>query len=171
MTNRQTRQPRQTREQSTHEAQDVEFDDSFLFEDSGPLPDIPARPGYAQRWGRVKIRNEQDGRNLMRLQQRGWKPRPADSVPAAFQGFTVRNASLGGVIGTDDLVLMERPQKLQERVIAHQKQEVDAREKAVKRNIFRDYQDVGGADTGFTRPKHENSAKVERGVPVLLDDE
>jgi len=162
---------RPSRDQQTREAQGVEIDDSFLFEESGPLPNIPARPGYAQRWGRVKYRNENDGRNILRLQQRGWKPRPADTVPVKYQGLTVQNASLGGVIGTDDSVLMERPIELQARVEAHQRHEVDSREQAVKRNVFRDYQAAGGADTGFTQPVHERSEKVERGVPVLLDDD
>ena len=162
---------RTTRDQQTHEAEaqgaEVAFDDSFLFSDGGPLPQIPARPGYAQYWARARHGNTDDARNMLVKKQRGWLPRAADSVPKVYQAM----ADTDGVISTHDLVLMERPDVLQKRVVSHIKKETDDRAAAVKRNIFRDHKNLGGSDTGVSAPEVEDRNRVERGQPSLLDDD
>ena len=159
---------RTTRDQQTRDAT-ADFDESFLFEDPGVLPKIEARPGMAQYWARVRHGNEVDTRNMLKMKQRGWLPRTADSVPKAYQSLTTQDESFGGVIGTHDLVLMERPIALQKRVNAHHRKVTDEREQAVKRNIFRDHKNMGGSGTGFTEPEVEDKHRVEKGV--LLDDD
>ena len=159
------REGRETRDQ---QIDNEEFDESFLFEDTGALPKIKPRPGMAQYWARIRRGEEVDARNMLRMKRRGWRPRDAGSVPKAYQGLTVQDESLGGIISTHDLVLMERPMSVQKKVQAHLKQVTDDRTKAVRGNIFRDHRNLGGEASGYSRPEREDRATVERGV--LLDD-
>lgn len=168
MTTRRRHSTRATRD--TQISTDVEFDDSFLFEDPGTLPNIPPRAGYVQYWARVNRGNAADARNALTKKRRGWRPRPADTIPAAFQDLLIDNDTGSGLISTHDLVLMERPQQLQDKVNQHKRNVIDERERAVKQNVFREHQNIGGAATGLTAPEVEDRAKVERGANVLLDD-
>lgn len=69
------------------------------------------RPGYTQRWIRVRIGNDDDAKNSMRKFREGWIPRTVDSVPKEYQPPTFSHARLGNVIGVEDLILCEMPIK------------------------------------------------------------
>lgn len=168
-----TRSSRTSRDQMTHDATDgLELEDAYVLDDdSGPLPNIPARSGYAQYWARAAIGPHADARNLMRMQRRGWRPRSVESVPKGYQDLKLEGTSLGTVISTHDLILMERPLEIQNKVLANKQQRTRDMERAVKRNIFRDHQELGGSDTGFTAPVNEDRARVERGQPLVLGDD
>lgn len=68
-----------------------------------------SRPGYTQRWIRVRLGNEEDSRNAMRKFREGWLPRALDSVPEGYSPPTFLHARLGNVIGVEDLILCEMP--------------------------------------------------------------
>jgi len=159
---------RTSREQETHDATDVHDDEVILFEESGPLPNIPARAGYDQRWVRVATKEGDDARNIARAAQRGWKPRPVESVPKAYQWLTSKREGIGGVIGTHDNILMERHEGISEKVNAINKKRRRDLESAVKNNIFRE--NVGGSHAGISH-NTETSATVERGRPVRIADD
>lgn len=159
-----------SRSQSTRDAQSVHEEMPILFEETGPLPDIPARPGYVQRWIRVQRGREADSRNIYKAARKGWEPRKADTVPKSMQWLMVRHEGMGGVIGTHDLVLMERPVDLESRAAAHKKQQRDNLERAVKSNLFSEHRDLGGEATGYTAPEIQSTAQVERGRPMVADD-
>lgn len=168
-----TRAPRQSRaqqESSRDNVHAIDFD-PMAFEESGPLPEIPPRPGYVQRWVRVAIRNESDARNLSTRTRRGWTPRPADTVDKAYQHMFAFNESMGGIIGTHDLVLMERPVEIHrkaEQIEAKKRRDLEL---AVKSNLFREHNNMGGSSSGFTAPSDEgSSARVELGRPQIADD-
>lgn len=162
---------RVSREQETHDALGVHDadDEPILFEESGPLPTIPSRAGYVQRWVRVATKQGDDARNLARMAQRGWKPRPIDTVPKAYQWLSSKREGLGGVIGTHDCILMERHEGIQQKAEAIQKQRRRDLETAVKTNLFREHKNIGGASAGIT-PDYESKATVERGRPRVADD-
>jgi len=163
---------RVTREQKSMEADNIhEIDfDPLAFEDTGPLPQIPARQGYVQRWVRMAFGNSADARNLSTRTRRGWQPRPADTVDKAYQYMTVNNESMGGIIGTHDLVLMERPMAIHRKAEQIERDKRRNLEMAVKSNLFREHNNIGGSGSGFTAPKDESTAHVERGAPRIADD-
>jgi hypothetical protein len=169
-TTRTTHESRAQQEQARDNVHMVDFD-PLAFEESGPLPEIPARDGYVQRWVRAAIRNESDARNLSTRSRRGWTPRPADTVDKAYQHMFVFNESMGGIIGTHDLVLMERPVEIHrkaEQIEAKKRRDL---ERAVKSNLFREHKNIGGSSSGFTAPSDESTARVERGrSPQIADD-
>jgi len=67
------------------------------------------RPGYTQRWIRIKLGNEDDSRNSMRKFREGWLPRQAETVPEGYAPPTFLHSRLGSVIGVEDLILCEMP--------------------------------------------------------------
>lgn len=75
----------------------------------------PARVGYVQRWVRTSVLGTEDVSNVMRKQNEGWVPRPADSMPVGFFAPVVNNARYGNVICNGDAILMERPTSTHER--------------------------------------------------------
>ncbi len=161
--------------ENVHESREQESRDSYefdplAFEESGPLPEIPARRGYVQRWVRVSIKGKDDARNISTRARRGWRPRQANSVDTSYQHMLVNHQGLTGVIGTQDAILMERPLELHKKVEAIERKKRRDLEIAVKKNIFREHQRIGGSDTGFSAPVNEQTAKIIRGSPIIADD-
>jgi hypothetical protein len=159
-----------TQEELEHDLSHIEFD-SALFDQEGSLPEIPKREGYEQRWVRVQMGGRTDARNLSTRARLGWVPRPADTVGGEYQSMVVQNETMGGIIGTHDCVLMERPMAFHQKAKQIKRQRVHDLETAVRRNIFREHNQLGGADSGFTAPRDESKARLERGVPRVLDDD
>ena len=158
-----------SRDQSTREAesQALDYDEDF---EEHVLPHIPARPGYSQYWVRAKYAGVPDVRNLLKRQRQGWKPRPPETVPEIFRQLVVNEESLGGVISTHDLILMERPIAIQERRKKRHRERVDQLERAVKQNIFREHAKLGGEEVGITAPQVIDKKRVERGVMLKDSD-
>lgn len=161
---------RETRDQQTRDSKPI-HDVPIDFTIQGPLPDIPARPGYAQRWVRILKDGRPDSQNLFAVTRRGWAPRSPNTLPKEQQFLTVTREGLGGCIGTHDMVLMERHEGLNRQEQDIKRQDRRDREKAVKENLFSEYRNLGGASTGFSAPSVENSAHIERGrQPTIQDD-
>lgn len=159
-----------TRNQETRDAAGVR-DEPISFEAQGPLPNIGARPGFAQRWIRARKGNEPDAQNLFAATRRGWTPRSPDTVPKSLQFLTVQREGIGGCVGTHDMVLMERPNELNAREVAVKRDDRRDREMAVKNNLFSEYKHMGGSSTGFSAPDVQNDARIERGrAPAIQDD-
>ena len=75
----------------------------------------PARPGFVQRWIRVGVKGEDDPTNEAHKLREGWKPRPAESVPASFTVPTIGHGRWAGCIGVGEMVLCERPEAMQQK--------------------------------------------------------
>ena len=159
-----------SRNQESRDATTI-HDDAISFEDSGPLPDIQARPGFTQRWIRIKKGADDDSRNMYNATRKGWAPRAADTVSKSLQFLVVQRAGLGGVIGTHDMVLMERHEEIQKQAARHNKDARRSLEKAVKNNLFSEHKSLGGSNTGFSAPDMESSSSVERGRRATIADD
>lgn len=133
---------------------------------SSILPDIPPRPGMAQRWVRYKRGAEDDPQNLAKMSQRFWTPRDPSTVPKHFQYLVSQREGLGGVIATSDVILMERDERIQARAERIRQDRTNSRTQAVKQTIFSDYEKEIGRNSGFTPPTDLSTARVERGNPV-----
>lgn len=85
------------------------------------LPDIPARPGYKQRW--VHHNNPGDeGVNM--FQQRyvqGWRPRPTETIPEFFRIYvsSVKGAAAPENFQIGRNILCEMPEQLHAKRLAY----------------------------------------------------
>lgn len=160
-----TRNTRTSREQDAREFNPIHGDDGFSWEDTGPLPEIPARPGFSQRWIQLTPKR------LMRASQMGYVPRPPDTVAKAFQVLTVQREGLGGVIGTHDMVLMEVPEEMAIRRREAVRRRTRELEKAVSNSLFREHERLRREGDGFVPHRMQAQAEIERGrLPVVPDD-
>ena len=141
------------------------------FEEEGNLPTVEPRTGYAQKWIRVNVRGDDDRKNIYNAMRKGWSPRPSDTVPVTLRWLSSDRGDLGNVIGTHDMVLMERPVEVndQERQIKARARSDQIR--AVKQNLFNEHRDLGGSQTGFTAPVMESTKRVETGSPVKIQED
>jgi len=106
----------ESREYETYELADAnksEADKPWVRPTSLEAP--PARPGFAQRWIRVAIRNDPDPTNTSRKFREGWKPRAASTVPSSYQAPTIAHGKWAGTIGVEGMVLCEMPTKMVEK--------------------------------------------------------
>lgn len=75
----------------------------------------PARPGFEQRWIRVNTRGEEDTTNASRKFREGWRPRPAETVPASYSAPTIAHGKWAGCVGVEGMLLCEMPRKLHDK--------------------------------------------------------
>lgn len=101
-----------TRAQDTWDNADVHAAESAPWVRGQSLAAPPPRPGFVQRWVRVGMGGQDDPTNTARKMREGWKPRPADSIPANFALPTISHGEWAGCLGVEGSVLMEMPEKL-----------------------------------------------------------
>jgi hypothetical protein len=160
-----TRQVHTSRAQQARTATPIHEDSELLLDDVGPLPDIAPRPGYAQRWIGTSAKR------LMTASRRGWLPRDPSTVSKSMQMMTIQHEGLGGVIGTHDLVLMERPEEIQRRVEHINRQKVRNLEIAVSQSLGREHERLREEGSGIRPGRFESQARVERGAMPIAQDE
>lgn len=155
-----------SREQELREAdpihEEYESWDSELLLDTR---NIPARPGYVQRWVRRSINGTEDQSNVFKKMNKGWKPRQRSTVP---KGQYVMHTDFEGedVIGIREMILMERPEALQERQRRQVREATDLQMNAVKNDLYK----VHDPSSGMTRPEFSEKTKVSRGRIAPIDD-
>ena len=161
------REMRTSRTQETHEAIPVREDRDFVWVEPTVLDttNIPARPGYTQRWVRTKVKGEDDQRNVYDKINKGWRPRMVDSVP---KGQYIPNIDFNGqnVIGIHGMILMERPLAQHESHARYIRQQTDNQMRSVKENFMR----VHSPSDGFSEPKLTNTTQVSTGRIADPDD-
>lgn len=148
--------------EDTHESYNDDFDDSLL-----STKNMPPREGFVQRWVRTTINNEEDQSNLHRSLNRGWKPRKADSVPRGIHVPTT-NYEGADIIGIRGMILMERPQMMHDKEMAHEKRIADNQMASVKNDMH----SVHESGSGITRPEfaeQNSSVSTGRVAPVAPD--
>lgn len=74
------------------------------------LPNIPARPGYRQKWVRVALLKEDDSKNVETKYRMGYRPRDPATVPVGAYIPTIGGGEWAGCIGVEGSVLMEIPE-------------------------------------------------------------
>jgi len=143
-----------------HESYD-NWDNDYLLDTTH----IPAREGYVQRWIRSGIKGEIDKANIFKKMNRGWRPRPVDTVPKAQQ---ILRMDFEGdqVIGIHGSILMEMPEALFNRQSQRVKDATQHQMSAVKNDLFK----IHERDSGFSRPEFSNQTKVRRGRIAQVDD-
>lgn len=72
----------------------------------------PPRPGMTQRWIRTSVGLSLDPKNVSRKFREGWQPRKASTVPDGYSPPIISFQQFGDVIGVEDVILCERPEKM-----------------------------------------------------------
>lgn len=157
---------RQSRTQESRDAQEIHesYGDNWETPALLDTTNIPARPGFVQRWVRTKVKAEDDQNNVFRKINQGWKARPLDSVP---KGQFVPNVDFNGVnvIGIHGNILMERPEAQHKKHGDYNKQQAQNQMAAVKNNMF----NVHKEGSGLTQPSMNSSSQVSKGRVVDAD--
>lgn len=135
------------------------------WEDGGPLPNIPPRPGMDQRWIAATPKR------LMRASRNGYAPRSPDTVAKYLQMMTVQREGMGGVIGTHDMVLMERPEEVSARKRQSVRRRTSELEYAVSNSLFREHERLRQEGEGFVPRRMEVHTEVERGRMQIAPDD
>lgn len=163
----QAREKRLSREQETwdniaiHDI-DVEVDGTF-----GPLPNIKARDGMAQRWMRTMKNGHPDPANIAKMENRHWRHRSPDTVPQNVAAPTSYVDGLGDTIGISGSVLVERPLSIHTAYAAEVRKRTQSQARSVDESLFNDT-----ASSGFgsaTAVENKSVAKVGSGV-MPVDD-
>lgn len=157
---------RASRDQELREADKIHesydnWDNDYLLDTTH----IPARPGYVQRWVRTDIKGETDRANVFKKMNRGWKPRPLDTVPKA-QRILRMDFEGDEVIGIHGMVLMEIPESIFDKQSKRVKDATNVQMSSVKNSLF----NVHDEGSGFSRPEFYNDTKVRRGRVAVVDD-
>lgn len=73
----------------------------------------PARPGYVQRWIRIRLGTVRDTARLQKAMREGWRPVKA-SASVGHSLPIIQHDSLGegDYIGAEDLILMQMPERV-----------------------------------------------------------
>lgn len=142
---------------------DTETDDfADVWISGGQLPEIPARPGYMQRYV-----NTTDPANLAIRLRQGWKPRRSETVPKGIVGTpSISSGEYTGCVGVIGQVLMEMPIALWRK----HKQATDGATKKLEEALENDIYKV--ARPGYMAPTaKESTTQVSVGRRPNIPDE
>lgn len=133
----------------------------------------PCRPGFEQRWIRIRLGEKDDPRNFQKKFREGWKPVRLTDVTAEFEPPTSEFGRFGEVIAVSDLVLCERPVEIgiqRKRYFAKrlQRQLMSADRRHVNKVQRDDHVIVGGAKSDM-RPSVGRGTR-NRAAPVQSDE-
>jgi hypothetical protein len=159
---------RLSRTQETRAADDIheDYQDEWETPELLDTANIPARPGYVQRWVRTKVKAEDDQVNVFRKINQGWKPRTMDSVE---KGQYIPNIDFQGtnVVGIHGMILMERPEAQHRKHMAYNANMTRNQIESVKQNVF----NVHTEGNGMVRPSIKMKSEVHKGRPIVPDDD
>ena len=161
----------QTQSAGNEKAVHEDLNPDVLFEEQSSLPLVAARKGYDQRWVRISVRGEDDMRNVYNSRRKGWEPRSPTTIPSTLKWMAIKKQGVGNVIGTHDCVLMERKVEISDVFNRKVDEENRSRLKAVKQTVFRDHSSLDPSGQYVTRPQFEESARVERGSGLQVQDD
>jgi hypothetical protein len=160
-------QQRASRAQETRESEELHEEYADNWDQPGLLNAPEARPGFAQRWVRTKLGGTDDQGNLIRKLNQGWRPRQADTVPKGYAAPTTSYGDYGNVVGTHDMLLMERPSELNDKYVNRIKEDTRNLEHSVKRTLGQ----VHKPGSGLTSPSIEENRQVSTGRRVNVADD
>jgi len=159
---------RQSREHESREADDIheEYPEAYYSDYLLDTTNIPARPGFVQRWVRSTVRGEVDRSNVFKKMNRGWKPRMIDTIPKA-QRILRMDFEGDQVVGIHGSILMEIPKALFDRQSQAVKSATQLQMDAVKNDLYR----VHERDSGLSRPEFNNQSFVRKRGAITIDDD
>lgn len=98
----------------------------------------PARPGYVNRWIRIRFSDGRDNARLRKAMHEGWRPVKASSAEVQGNSLpSIQHDQLGDgdYIGAEDLILMEMPETVNAQRTAFYQQKKRKMTGAVDRQV------------------------------------
>jgi hypothetical protein len=132
-------------------------------------PAFKPLPGYRQMWIRTAIAGESDGSNVARMMNKGFEPRPSDTVPEKIRGSCAIDFEGKQVIGWRGTVLFQISEEKWKKMIARRELQADIMMRGVEENLMRTHD---RSQTGFGAPHFtERKRSIEKGRPAesLID--
>lgn len=124
----------------------------------------PERPGYVQRWLRVRLAGKTDSTNVSRKFREGWRPRRVNTLDGGHALPTIRLAQFGLCIGVDDVVLCEMPARVKQQRDEYYEEQRRKQNRAIQTKL-----DDFGARQG--QPiQQTRQTKVTNKEPLVADD-
>lgn len=127
----------------------------------------PARPGYVQRWIRTTVHGVGDPRNVAKRMNQRWMPRKPETVPKGYHVPTIQHGQYAGCIGIEGNVLMERPEKIQNKQRRLNREMAEFQMRGVEQDLHR----VHDPSSGLGQPSLRAKSEVVRGKPRVADDD
>jgi hypothetical protein len=129
--------------------------------------DIPARPGFVQRWVRTALKGVDDQSNVFSKIAQRWSPRPASSVPKGSFVPSVKFQD-ADIIGFQGMILMERPEELHQRHAAFNLKQANNLVSAEESNLYKVHDSSN--KRYVTRPEFTHSSETTTGRVPDIDD-
>lgn len=106
------------------------------------LPYVIPRPGYVQRWVRTQLDGKHDDSNIFAKKQEGWEARKANTLKEGDFLPTTEHGTKGNnhpemVVGTHNMILMERPQAIHDEYDELVKEDVRLQQQAIDNDVNR----------------------------------
>jgi len=137
-----SRTPRAQSARDKSKERDVKI--NLSLDDTGPVPqDIQPRDGYENMWIRVMEGSEPAYLNMSVADRQGWTPVDPKTLDRSYAYITAQNDRLGNVIGTHDLVLMERPIEYGDEVRQLLKNRVQEKVRATQGGVLNELSGTG----------------------------
>ena len=113
------------------------------------LPYVEPRPGFVQRWVRTQLDGKQDEGNVYKRKQEGWEARKSSTLKEGEFLPSVEHGKKGNnqaemVVGTFNMILMERPQELHDEYRELVKEDIRLQQEAIDNDIMK----FRGEETG-----------------------
>lgn len=100
--------------------------------------DAPApRPGYANRWVRYRMGNQEDADNLDKMLDQGWRPVKRSAASRVHELTADLRGKYGQYIVKRGLILMELPEGLVAERNKHYRKKLQQMTKAIDRDLFK----------------------------------
>ena len=126
----------------------------------------PPRPGFVQRWIRIRLGTTRDTARLRKAQREGWRPVKASSMANSDHSLPIiRHDELGDgdYVGAEDLILMEMPSRVNDQRDRFYKRKQARQTGAVERQVKGVHREE---HLGFGQIAHRNVSQVRRGQGV-----
>lgn len=122
----------------------------------------PPRPGYVNRFIRIRLGTVRDSARLRAALREGWRPVKASSVPGNSLP-TIHLSQFGDVIGVEDLILCEMPVRLHEQRKAEYGKKLNRQNSAIERQL--DRESAGEERSGFGPIEQNRKTAVSTRAP------
>lgn len=123
------------------------------------------RPGFTQRWVRIRTGGQDDTENYDRYVEEGWRARKPSTVKRAHSLTTTRNGAYAQMIVKRGHVLMELPEKLVEERRRFYQGSLDRQTRAAENELLKDNRGVAGRVMPITDATITSRASLARRRP------
>jgi hypothetical protein len=125
----------------------------------------PPRPGFVQRWVRIKSAGQDDTENYERYLEEGWRVRKPSTVPRAHSLATTKSSNNGQMIVKRGHVLMELTESANNQRKAFYQGSLDRQTRAAENELLSDNKGAAGRVMPLTDATIKSRAALAKRRP------